>query len=384
MRIGLFLSGLAGGGTQRRMLLLARGLIDRGHEVAVVVASAVGPFAGELPRSARLVDLGDHGRRLPIVRRHRGLWVPLAAPALARWLRADPPDVLVASSTPANLVAAWARARAAPALPLVLVLNLPPGAVAAGVGPLRRPLLGALGRACRTADGLVAISAGVKADATATLGLAPGRLAVVANPVDAAAIAAAARQRPDHPWLAPGSPPLLLALGKLQPQKDFSTLLQAFARLRARRPGRLAILGEGPQRAHLEALARRLDIAGDVVMPGFSTAPFGWMGHAACVVSSSRFEGFSNVLVEALAAGATIVATDCPHGPADVLGGGTFGRLVPVGDAAAMAEAMAAALDAPADPARQRERAAAFSLATATDGYLAVIGPLARPLPAAA
>lgn len=384
MKIGLFFSGLTGGGTQRRMLLLARGLIARGHAVQIIVASAAGPFSSDMPAAARLVDLESRGRRLPLLGRHRGLWVPLAAPALAQWLKTDPPDVLVASSTPANLVATWARAQSAPGLPLVPVLNLPPSAVAAGVGPLRRPLLAALRRAYRQADGLVAISNGVKADAALSLGLEPAHITVVPNPVAAEAVAEAARVRPEHPWLTQGGPPVVLALGKLQPQKDFATLLHAFARLRSERTVRLMILGDGPLRRRLEALVLHLDIAADVAMPGFVAAPFGWLGHTACVVSSSRFEGFSNVLVEALAAGATIVATDCPHGPADVLAGGTFGRLVPVGDAAALAEAMAAALDAPADPAAQRQRAQTFSLDAAIDGYLDVIGPLARPLASAA
>jgi glycosyltransferase involved in cell wall biosynthesis len=384
MRIGLFFSGLAGGGTQRRMLLLARGLIERGHAVTIVVASAEGAFRSALPAAARLVELGGGGRRLPLISRHRGLWVPLGCPALSRFLRTASLDVLVASSTPANLVAAVARARAAPALPLVLVLNLPPSAVARGVGPLAQPLLAVLRRACAGADGLVAISAGVALDAAAALDLDPARIAVVANPVDAGRIARLARARPAHPWLEPGAPPVLLAVGKLQPQKDHATLLRAFALLRTKRPARLVILGEGPLRGRLERLARELGIARDVAFLGFVVDPFGWMAHAAVVVSSSRFEGLSNVLIEALAAGATIVATDCPHGPAEVLGGGAFGRLVPVGDAALLAAAMAAALDDPADPPVQRARARRFAIDAAVEGYLRVLLPLARPVAEAA
>jgi len=384
MRIGLFFSGLAGGGTQRRMLLLAHGLLARGHAVTIAVGSAAGPFRAELPAGARLVELGGAGRRLPLLRRHRGLWVPLALPALTAWLRAAPLDVLLASSTPANLVAALARARAATGLPLALVLNLPPSAVAARLGPLRRPLLALLRRAYGSADGLIAISAGVAADAARTLGLDRDRIAVVANPVDAARIARAAALPPVHPWLAPGAPPVLLAVGKLQPQKDYPTLLRAFAGLRQQRPARLVVLGEGPGRASLERLAGELGIAADLAFLGFVAEPFGWMARAAVVVSSSRFEGFSNVLVEALAAGATIVATDCPHGPRDVLADGACGRLVPVGDPPALARALVAALDDPADPARQRARARAFSPDAALDGYLAVLRRLARPLAVAA
>lgn len=378
MRIGLFFSGLAGGGTQRRMTLLAQGFAARGHTVTAIVAAAEGPFRAALPAGARVVDLGIANRRLPVLGRHRALWVPLAAGGLARFLREAPLDVLLASSTPANLVAAHARARAAPDLPLVLVLNLPPGAVAARLGPLAWPFLAILGRACRRAEGLVALSKGVADDAAAALGVERGRITVVANPVDAQRIACLAAADLGHPWLAPGAPPVLLAVGKLQPQKDYPTLLEAFARLRRQRPVRLAILGEGPERRQLERRAAALGIGEKVAFPGFVTDPFAWMRRAAVVVSSSRFEGFSNVLVEALAAGATIVATDCPHGPREVLADGIFGRLVPVGDAAALAEALATAIDAPADPVRQASRARKFSLERAVDGYLGVLAPLAR------
>lgn len=378
MRIGLFFSGLAGGGTQRRMLLLAHGLKNLGHDITVIVASADGPFGTLLPAGARLVDLGGTGRKLPLLGRHRGLWVPLSAAALARWLATSPLDVLLSSSTPANLVAAWARAKGAPDLPLALVLNLPPGEVAARLGLLARPFLALLRRAYGGADGLIAISAGVAADAEAALGLAPGRIAVALNPVDADGVARAAAIDPGHPWLAADAPPVLLAVGKLQPQKDHAMLLRAFARLRRQRPARLVILGDGPLRAALEREVDRLGLGPDVALPGFVPEPFGWMRRAAVVVSSSRFEGFSNVLVEALAAGATIVATDCPHGPREVLAGGTFGRLVPVSDDAVMAEALAAALDAPAAAEAQRARAAEFSLDRALRGYLDVLEPLAR------
>lgn len=226
--------------------------------------------------------------------------------------------------------------------------------------------------------------AGVARDAAAVLDLDPARIAVVANPVDAERIAELAGVRPAHAWLESGAPPVLLSVGKLQPQKDHATLLRAFALLRAQRPVRLVILGDGPLPGRLERLARELGIADEVAFSGFVVDPFGWMAQAAAVVSSSRFEGLSNVLIEALAAGATIVATDCPHGPAEVLDHGACGRLVPVGDAAALAAAMAAALDDPADPVRQRARARSFALDTAVEGYLRVLRPLARPLAEAA
>lgn len=379
MHIGMFFSGLAGGGTQRRMLALARGLVARGHQVDILVASAEGAFEAELPPGAGLVALGADWRRLPLVGRHRGLWVPLAARALGRRLAAAPPDVLLASSTPANLTAALVRRRAAPAVPLVLTLNLPPSAVSARLGPGARPLRALMRRCYAGADALVAISAGVAADAAATLDLPAARIAVVMNPIDTARIQALAGQDPGHPWLAPAAPPLLLAVGKLKAQKDFPTVLEAFARVRAVRPARLVVLGDGELRQPLVHLAGRLGIGADVAFLGFVANPFAWMARARVVVSGSRFEGFSNVLAEALALGCTIVSTDCPHGPRELLDGGRHGRLVPVGDAPAMAAAMLAALDAPADPGLQRARAARFSVDRAVRGYLDVLAAVATP-----
>ncbi len=381
MHIGMFFSGLAGGGTQRRMLALARGFVGRGHEVDLLVASANGAFRAEVPPEANLVALGADRQRLPLIGRHRGLWVPLAARALGRRLEAAPPDVLLASSTPANLTASWVRRRAAPAVPLVLTLNLPPSAVSEGLGPGAAPLRLLMRRCCAGADALIAISTGVAADAAAMPGLGGRRISVVPNPIDAARIEGLAGQDPGHPWLDPEGPPLLLAVGKLKAQKDLPTVLEAFARVRKARPARLVVLGDGEERRRLERLARRLDVAADVAFLGFVANPFAWMARARVLVSGSRFEGFSNVLAEGLTLGCTIVSTDCPHGPRELLDGGRHGRLVPVGDAPAMATALLEALDDPADRGLQRARAARFSLDRAVTGYLEVLAAVAAPAP---
>ncbi|MCB1991726.1 MAG: glycosyltransferase, partial [Geminicoccaceae bacterium] len=139
------------------------------------------------------------------------------------------------------------------------------------------------------------------------------------------------------------------------------------------------VLGDGEERQSLVHLAGRLGIAADVAFMGFVANPFAWMARARVFVLGSRFEGFSNVLAEALAVGCTIVSTDCPHGPRELLDEGRHGRLVPVGDASAMAAAMLAALDDPADPGRQRARAARFSVGRAVDGYLEVLTAVAAP-----
>jgi glycosyltransferase involved in cell wall biosynthesis len=186
----------------------------------------------------------------------------------------------------------------------------------------------------------------------------------------------------DHPWFAEGAPPVILGVGKLKPQKDFATLLRAFATLRAGRAARLVILGEGEQRGELEALAQNLGIAADVALPGFVDNPFPYMARASLFVLSSRFEGLPGVLIQALACGCPAVSTDCPSGPAEILEGGRYGPLVPVGDAEGLARAMAETLAAPLSPDILRERAAFFSTERAACNTLAVLRPAAPNPPA--
>jgi glycosyltransferase involved in cell wall biosynthesis len=220
---------------------------------------------------------------------------------------------------------------------------------------------------------VVAISQGVAASVAAVAGVPPERIVTIPIPIDGAAIRRQGAMPLEHPWLAPGAPPLILAVGKLKPQKDFETLVRAFARLRASRPANLMILGEGERRASLVALVQHLGLGASVSLPGFAGNPYAWMARARLFVLSSRWEGFSNVLAEALAVGCPVVSTDCPSGPAELLEGGALGPLVPVGDPAALAAAMASCLDHPCDRDRLMARAAVFSVERAAERYLALL-----------
>jgi glycosyltransferase involved in cell wall biosynthesis len=234
------------------------------------------------------------------------------------------------------------------------------------------------------ADAAIAISRGLAGQLVETSGIIPERVFTIPNPVDAARIQALAREPFDHPWFARGAPPVILGVGKLEIQKDFPTLLRAFARLRVERPLRLAILGEGPQRDRLERLARDLAISGDVLLPGFQMNPFAWLARATVFVLSSAWEGASNALLEALACGCPSVSTNCVSGPSETLDGGRYGSLVPVGDDSALAEAIAQVLRSPQDRARLRVRAEEFSVDRAATAYLDVLRRVAVSRQAAA
>src|SRR5262249_54469789 len=164
-------------------------------------------------------------------------------------------------------------------------------------------------------------------------------------------------------WFAAGSPPVVLGVGRLALQKDFSTLIKAFAHVRSRAPARLLILGDGEKRVELEVLVKELGLTADVCLLGYVDNPFAYMRRCAAFVLSSEYEGLPNSLIEAMACGAPVISTDCPCGPAEILDGGRYGLLVPVGDVEAMAAAISATLQKTPETATSVRRAEFFSTA---------------------
>ena len=213
------------------------------------------------------------------------------------------------------------------------------------------------------ADAIVAVSADL-ADHVATHYAIPrATITVIHNPAVPRDLDVRAAEPLNHPWFAPAAPPVILGAGRLTRSKDFPTLVKAFALVRRQREARLVILGAAKtakkttkQQALLNSLAHALGVADDVFLPGYAANPYAYMARAAVYVLSSRHEGLGNVLIEALACGCPCVATDCPSGPREILDDGRYGRLVPVGDAAAMADAIARTLDAPLIRANSRWR----------------------------
>jgi glycosyltransferase involved in cell wall biosynthesis len=245
----------------------------------------------------------------------------------------------------------------------------------------RRYLPALLRHAYPMADAIVAVSDGVADRLAQATGLPRGLILTVYNPVVGPELAALAARPPGHPWLRPGGPPVVLGAGRLVEQKDFPTLVRAFALVRRARPARLVILGEGPAGARegLQALAAGLGVAADLDLPGFVANPFAYMARASVFALSSLHEGLPGVLIQALACGCPAVSTDCPSGPREILDGGRHGPLVPVGDPAALARAILACLDDPSGREERIARGAAFSLDRAVDRYLELIGrPVAK------
>jgi glycosyltransferase involved in cell wall biosynthesis len=340
---------------------LAQALVERGLRVDLVLATAQGVFLDQLPPEVRVVDL------------RAGRLVRSLLP-LARYLRRTQPRILVSSMTHANLIALWAaRLAGQRTRVMVTVHNTMSESTPDGPGLAGRLSLPLLRAFYPWADSIVAVSRGAADDLARTTGLPRERVEVIYNPVITPAILAQARRVPDHPWFAPGQPPVVLGVGRLTRQKDFPTLIRAFAEVRRSCPARLIVLGEGEDRSSLERLIAELGVGEDVALPGFRDDALAFMAASALFVLSSAWEGLPTVLIEALAAGTRVVSTDCPSGPREILQDGRLGALVPVGDASALARAMLDTLSAPGGGAPS-EALVPFTRDAAVDNYLRVIG----------
>ena len=391
-RIAVLFPSLVEGGVERVSLLAASGLVDRGYEIDLLIRDLDRGFPDAIPPRARTFFFRTTGRRgdqpsppghtapellssgsrfprlalAPVLSRkqlvnvaHNKILSGWAA-ATASYLDRERPDALLAMDTRAVCAGTMAACLA----------SRRPRIVAGLHGVLKRLQDVWMARASYVyADAAFGVSSGVAAELRRLPGMARERVHTVYNPVVTGDMDRMAREPVYHPWIGGAGPPVILAVGRLSVEKDFSTLLAAFARLLAWRPARLIVLGEGKRRPHLLSLARRLGVAEHVDFPGFVDNPYAFMAQASLFVLSSRREGLSTVLIEAMACGCPVVSTDCSYGPREILEDGKRGPLVPVGDAEALAAAMARTLDAPPRPEALRERASFFDAARAIDRY---------------
>jgi glycosyltransferase involved in cell wall biosynthesis len=373
--VAIYLSARHHGSREVAFLQLISRLLDGGSRVDVLVAGPEPWLRTALDPRARIEDVSRWWMGYGLLRLPHLVRAYLSAPAVAGYLRRAKPDVLFATSIPPNLAALGGQAIAKTPTAIVIrqsnVVRLAEADRYAGVR--RRPRDWIMPRLYRGADAVIAVSAGV-ADNLRLLGaVTDSRIIVVPNGVALDRIDARAAEPVDHPWLQGGAEPVLVAIGRLVPKKDYPTLLQALQLLRRSVPARLIILGDGPERGGLESLARKLGIEQHVSMPGFRDNPFPFLARANLFVLSSISEGMPSAMIEALACGCPVVGTDCPSGPSEILDNGRYGALVPVGSVEALAAAMLEALKQPPDRERLRARAAEFSVQACVDRYLNVL-----------
>lgn len=374
--IAIYIYGPSAGGATRRSLTLAGGFAQRGHRVDLVVVEAEGPLADNLPDGVQLVVLDSALLRLlkRMKKRRRRLRIKFSGLALAKYLWRERPDVLLSAANHVHLTAVIAARLSFASVRVVLRVSNHLTGSHLGDSERQRPIrLKFARRVYGMADAAITVSQGIADDLVEHTRLPREHVCAVTNPTYTPEIESAAAAPLEHPWIAPGAPPLLLGAGRLVPAKDFATLLRAFARVRARRSVRLVILGEGNKRRDLERQLNELGIEADVELHGFVDNPFAWMSRASLFVLSSAWEGSPGVLVEAMACGCPVVSTNCPSGPDEILAGGRYGRLVPVGDDAALADAILEALDATPPKDVLRARAREFDVDRAVQRYLELL-----------
>jgi glycosyltransferase involved in cell wall biosynthesis len=359
VRVLLVLGALDGGGAERVALTLLHGCDPARVDVSVALLRADGAFFAE----------ADRARMLLPARAARGPAGALLAPlAIAGMVARARPDVVMSFGMLVNLATRLALGgRGRPRW--ICREDSHPAAEIAALGlPARAALWAVITRLYRSADCLFTSSA----DAGAIL----GARRVIPNPIDIAAIDAAARE----PLAA--ARPFIAAAGRLTRQKGFDLLIEAFARSRGAEGLDLVILGEGPLREALEAQARALGVAERVRLLGFQANPWRWFARARLFVLSSRWEGFGNVVAEAMACGAPVVAADCDFGPREQIVHGQSGWLVPPGDAGALTGALDAVLGDEALARRLgeagREQARLFDRGPILEAYMDMLVEEAR------
>ncbi|EGJ32393.1 glycosyltransferase [Moorena producens 3L] len=359
--IAIFLASLRGGGAERNMLRLANGLAEQGLKVDLVLAQKDGAYFSEISPQVNLVHL--EAKR-----------VLLSLPKLVGYLKQEKPAYLICAMDYVNLVGLWGKFIAG--VPTRIIVTVRNTLSSEGnQSPWKNPLIHGLIHHCYPwADSIVAVSGGVADNLATTVNLPRNHIKVIYNPVVTPNLLLKAQATIDHPWFSPREPPVILGVGRLTKQKDFPTLIKAFAIAQQNCSARLMILGEGEERPKLEALVKELGLEDQVSLPGFVNNPFAYMAQAALFVLSSNREGLPTVLIEAMAVGTPVVATNCKSGPEEILAGGKYGNLVPVGDVEGLAQAMVATLNNPIAPEVLQSRAKEeFSQEKSTTEYLKLL-----------
>jgi glycosyltransferase involved in cell wall biosynthesis len=352
--------GLSGGGAELSMLRLAEDLRRHNYDVRVAVLWKTGRLADSLPEGVRVDEIG--GGRLSCI------------PRLALYLARHRSDAVIGFMTYANVVAVVAQALSLSRRKIVVTEHNTYSLSIKIRGGIPKLFYLAAPYVYRWTAAVICVSHGVADDLARSTQLPRRLLTTIYNPVITEELLARAEEPPDHPWLESKTQPVILAVGRLEGQKNYPMLLESFSRLRSRVACRLLILGEGLLLDQLRERAARLGIADSVDFAGYRTNAMSFMRRADLFVLSSNFEGLSNVLIEAMAVGCPVVSTDAPHGPREVLQDGKLGRLVRVGDVDGFAQAMEQTLRDPGDAAPRRDRAMTFSVRASADQYLKVAG----------
>ena len=358
-KIAIFVSFSGEGGVERMIAHLCEGFLAAGVAVDLLLIKDRGSALKLVPAEVNQIKLGDHATT--------------CLPRLIDYLKRERPDALLSSKHRANQIAILARALAKVETRLLVKIETNLTASLAKQNWFKRVLFTQQLRLFYPhADGIIGVSQGVTDDLHQIIGGNPTRFHTVYNPVLPKELESRAREPIAHPWLG-GAVPVVIGAGRLTRQKDFATLLRAFSLVLQQRPARLLLLGDGPEKGRLEGLADEIGISEAVDFHGFVANPFPFIARSNLFALSSAWEGFGNVLVEAMALGVPVVSTDCPSGPREILRDGALGPLVPVADPVALAAAIVSTLAAPLSSSELIAATAPYTILQSAKEHLALL-----------
>ena len=331
-KVAFFSYDLRVGGAEKMVFTLLPEFINAGYLVDLVLVKRSGDLLSEVDSRVNIISLGkDHGSR--------------AVFSLIKYFREASPDIFISNLTHLNNVSLIAKCLSRSGAKLIVtehstisINNLKKGGKEGMSVRLSRILY-------PLADKVVVVSKGSARDLIETLRINPAKVAVIYNPINIDKIHKLMNEENHDDWFIQKTTPVLLAVGRLVKEKNYSFMFEVFKQVREKRSVRLIILGEGEERPFLENRIRELGLQDFIRMPGNKENPYSYMANADIMLCTSLYEGFNIALAESLACGTPIISVDCPYGPAEILEDGKYGTLIPMGDSDSMAKAIIEGID---------------------------------------
>lgn len=359
--LAIFIPSLGVGGAERVLVTLLNEF--QRDDIELVVANKVGKLSNELPKDLSIVDL-----KAPDT---PGFSLVGSVPYLIRYLNTKRPENVLSFMTHANIVSLISSCLATHHPNIIISEHNELGASLQRSSRFRRGVVtSAIRRLYPNSDRVIAVSQGVADELHRGFGVNKQKLNVVHNPIPVDKIREDSKETPDHRWLTDYDLDVVLGVGSLHPQKDFLTLISSFAEMDEKADKRLMIIGEGPQEAKIERKISKEGLEEYVEIISYVENIYSHMGSADVFALSSAWEGFGNVIVESLASGTPVVATDC-SGPRDIMNSQT-GELVPVGDSKSMSDAIQKLLISPPPEKELRNYCSRFQSDNIAEEYLRV------------
>lgn len=363
MKIGLFFGSFEGGGAERMMVNLAKGLAEKGIDITIYVVNSTGPYLKEVPEN------------IPIKSFDAKYGVKSIVPKIRKVLKNDGLTAFISTQMHINSAVGIAA----------IGLKIKPRIIFREANTpsqiINSRIEGQIYKWCYSfADHFVAVSMGVKQDMVKYFSLAESKVSVIYNPAIDESIYDKMNEEVDHPWFIDSAIPVIIGVGRFAPQKAFEDLVDAFIFVSKQREARLVILGKKNEGSdYFKMIQKKIHDSGfkdDIALLGFVDNPFKYLKRADIFVLSSKFEGLPGVLIQAMACGCPVVSTDCPSGPREILNNGEFGKLTNIGEHVELGKAIIETLKSDPNKGKLEQRASFFSVDNSSKSYLELIQEL--------